>query len=241
MQRIADEARREHFFHGDFFAEHRVRVLHAVAPALHHHLREMVLVEPGFAKQPLGPQREVRGRGREAALLAPRFEERRADDALGHLLDPEDERAVVLAGPNRAGRELESSATARAPRFDVDDRHTREREGAEHLVARGDAAVRSAAERGLEGRIPRLRERRAHRVHAHVGRGLALEPAEGVNAGAGYANAHVTAPSGSSSATRVIGWPYSSRLGSVSRSRVMSRSFSCTSSTTPNPYGTVPV
>ena len=103
-----------------------------------------------------------------------------------------------------------------------------------------DAAVRGSAERGLELGVPRLRERGAYRVHAHVGCGLALEAAEGMNAGAGYANAHVTTPLGNSSATSVIACPNSSCAGSDSRRRVMMRSCSCTSSTTPNPYGTAP-
>ena len=199
------------------------------------------LVSPALAQQPLRAQREVRGRRREPGLFAPRLEERRADDALGHLLDAEHERAVVLAGPDRAGRELQRRAAARASGFDVDDRHAGERQRAEHLVSRRDPAVRGAAERGLERRVPGLGERRPHRVHAHVGRGLALEPPERMDARAGYANAHVTTPSGSSSATRVIGWPNSSRAGSDSRRRVMMRSCSCTSSTTPKPYGTGPV
>ena len=146
-------------------AEHRVGVVHAVAAVLHHDVGEMLLREPGFAQQALRPQGEVGRRGREAGLLAPGFEERRADDALGHLLHPEHEHAVVLAGADRAGRELQRGAAARAAGLDVDDRHAGARERAEHLVAGRDAAVGGAAERGLETRVARLRRaRRAPRA-----------------------------------------------------------------------------
>ena len=74
-----------------------------------------------------------------------------------------------------------------------------QRERAEHLVARRDAAVRGAAERGLERRVAGLGERGAHRVHAHVGGGHAVEAPERMDADAGdrrvTANAHVTTPS----------------------------------------------
>ena len=77
----------------------------AVAPVLHDDLREVLLRDARLAHQPLRTQREVRGRRREARLLAPRLEERRPDDALRHLLDAEHEHAVVLPGADRAGRE----------------------------------------------------------------------------------------------------------------------------------------
>ena len=86
----------------DLLAEHRVRVVHAVAAVLHDDVGEVLLREPRLAQQPLRAQREVRRRRREPGLLAPRLEERRADDALGHLLDAEHEHAVVLAGADRA-------------------------------------------------------------------------------------------------------------------------------------------
>ena len=235
MQRLAHDARREHLLDRDFLAEHRVRVLHTVAAILHDHLGEVLFGETGFAQQPLRAQREVGGSCGEPRLLPPRLEERGADDALGHLLDAEDERAVVLAGPDRAGRELQRGAAARAAGLDVDDGQPRERQRAEHLVPRRDAAVRGAAERRLERRVAGLLERGAYSVHSQVGRGAALEPSEGMDARPGYANAHVTAPSGNSSATSVSGWPNSSRAGSDSRNRVMTRRRSCTSSTTPKP------
>ena len=144
-----------------------------------------VLREPVLAQQPLRAQREVRGRRREPGLLAPRLEERRADDALRHLLDAEHEHAVVLAGADRARRELQRGAAARAAGFDVDDRHAGARERAEHLVARRDPAVRGAAERGVERRVAGFGERGAHRVHAHVGVRQPVEPAERVDADAG--------------------------------------------------------
>ena len=73
-------------------------------------------MRPVLAQQPLRAQREVRGRRGEPGFLAPRLEERRADDALRHLLDAEHEHAVVLAGPDRARRELQRGAAARAAR-----------------------------------------------------------------------------------------------------------------------------
>ena len=136
----------------------------AVAPVLHHDPGQVVLREARLAQQALGPEREVRGRGREPGLLAPRLEEARPDDALRHLLHAEHEHAVVLAGPDRARRELQRRRTARAAGLDVDDRDAGERERAEHLVARGDARVRGAAERGLEVARARRRPRRARRA-----------------------------------------------------------------------------
>ncbi len=201
----------------------------------------MFLREPGLAQESLRPQREVRGGRREPGLLAPGLEERGSDDPLGHLLDAEHERAVVLTGPDRAGRELQRRAAARAAGFDVDDGDAGERQRAEHLVARCDPAVRRTAEGGLERRVAGFVERGAYRGDTHLGGCLALEPPEGVDARSGYANAHVTTPPGSSSATSVMGRPNSSFVGSDSRRRVMTRSRSRTSSTTPNPYGTDPV
>src|SRR5439155_6694719 len=112
-------------------------------------------------------------------LFPPPLEERRADDPLGHLLDAEHERAVVLLGPDRPGRELQRRATTCAARFDVDDRNPRQRERAEHLVSGRDPAVGGAAERGLERRVARLPERGAPRVPAAGWRGAAPEPADG--------------------------------------------------------------
>ena len=251
VQRRADEPRREHFFGGHLLAEHRVRVVHAVPPILDDDPREVVLRQSVLAQQALRAQREVRRCGRESRFLAPRFEEGRADDALRHLLDAEHQHAVVLPGPDRARRELEGGTAARAARLDVDDRHARARDRAEDLVTGRDAAVRGAAERGLERRIAGLGERGAHRVHTHVGVRQRVEASEGMDADTGDldaghdpaaagVNAHVTTPSWSSSATRVIGWPNCSRAGSDSVSRVTTRSCSRVSSTTPKPYGVGP-
>ena len=71
------------------------------------------------------------------------------------------------------------------PGFDVDDRHAGARERAEHLVSRRDAAVRGAAERGVERGVAGFGERGAHRVHAHVGVGDAVEPSERMDPDAG--------------------------------------------------------
>ena len=117
-------------------------------------------------------------------FLAPRLEERRANDPLRHLLDAEDEHAVVLTGADRAGRELQRGAAARAAGFDVDDRAAGARERAEHLVAGGDTAVGRAAERGLERRVAGLGERVAHRDDTHVGVGRVGEAAERMDADA---------------------------------------------------------
>ncbi len=154
---------------------------------------------------------------------------------LGIFSTPKTSAAVVLAGADRTRRELERGSAACAAGLDVDDRHAGECERAEDLVTRRDTAVRGSAERRLERGVTGFRERGAHGVYAHVGRGLALESTERVETGSGYANAHVTTPSGSSSATSVIGRPYSSLVGSASRKRVITRSFSFTSSTTPKP------
>ena len=193
VQRLAHDARREHLLGRHLLAEHRVRVVHAVAPVLHDDLGEVVLGEPGFAQQPLGAQREVRGRRGEAGLLAPRLEERRADDALGHLLDAEHEHAVVLAGADRAGRELQRGAAARAAGLDVDDRHAGARERAEHLVAGGDAAVRGAAERGLERAGCRPRPSAARTACTPMSVTVrSVEPAERMDADAGDLDRRVT-------------------------------------------------
>ncbi len=207
VQRFTHDARRQHLLRGDLLAEHRVRVVHAVPSVLHDHLGQVVLREPVLAQQSLRAEGEVRGRRREAGFLAPRLEERRSDDALRHLLDTEHEHAVVLPGADRTGGELERGATARATGFDIDDRDARTRERTQHLVTRRHAAVRSTAERGLERRIARLGERGAHRVHAHVGVRDAVEATERMDADAGdaYANAHVTIPFGSGSATSCTG------------------------------------
>ena len=115
-------------------------------------------------------EREVRGRRREPRLLAPRLEERRPDDALGHLLDAEHEHGVVLPGSDGAGREHQRGAAARAAGLDVDDRHAGQPERAEHLVPGRDARVHGRAERGLERRgCPRRRARRCTARDAHVG------------------------------------------------------------------------
>ena len=115
----------------------------------------------------------------------------------------------MLAGPDRSGGELERRRTARAACLDVHDRDAGERERAEHLVARGDARVRSAAERSLEvaPADAGFGECGAHRGDAHVGDRPVLEPAERVDAdpcdldlGAAHgANSHVctTVPSSS--------------------------------------------
>ena len=156
---------------GHLLAEHRVRVVHAVAPVLHHDLGEVLLGEPGLAQQPLRAQREVRGRRGEPGLLAPRLEERRADDALGHLLDAEHEHAVVLAGADRARRELQRGAAARAAGLDVDDRHAGAAR-ARRAPCGPTRRRRTRCRRTRPGtRVAGLGERGAHRVHAHVGVG----------------------------------------------------------------------
>ena len=134
----------------------------------------------------------------------------------------------------------ERGAATGASGFDVDDRYTCARDRAEHLVARRDPAVRRPAERSLEGRVAGFGERAAHRVHAHLGVRQPFEATERMDADAGYANAHVTTPPGSSSATSSMVWPNASRAGSGSRNRVTMRSSSFVSSTMPKPYGTVP-
>ncbi len=80
-------------------------------------------------------------------------------------------------------------------------------------------------------------QRGAHCVHAHVGVREVVEAPERMDADAGYfdANAHVTTPSCSSSATSVIGCPKASAAGSASVRRVTMRRRSSVSSTTPNP------
>ena len=143
------------------------------------------------------------------------------------------------------GRELEGGAAARAAGLHVDDRHARARERAEHLVARRDAAVRRAAERGVEPGIAGLGQRGAHRVHAHGRVREPVEPPErmdarppahrrharDVTASAALSNAHVVTvspfSSGSVSATSRIGWPNARRAGSASVNRVITRSCSC--------------
>ncbi len=67
-------------------------------------------------------------------------------------------------------------------------------------MAGGDAAVRGAAERGVDARMTGLGERGAHGVHTHVGDGRVLEPPERMDSDAGYVNAHVTTSVPSSSA-----------------------------------------
>ena len=242
MQGLAHDARREHFLGSDLLAEHRVRIVYTVAPVLDDDGRKVLLREIRLAQQPLRAQREVSRRGGEPGLLAPRFEERRADDALRHLLDPENQHAVVLPGADRACRELQRRTAARAAGFDVDDRTSSQCERAEHLVSRRDAAVRGATERGLKLRVTGLGERGANSVDTHLGVRYAVEPPERVeaDAGDGYSNAHVTAPPSSSSTTSVIACPNDNRDGSASFRRVMTRSCSRSSSTTPNPYGTSP-
>src|SRR4051794_29821372 len=98
MQRVAYEARCEHLVDGYFLAEHGDGIVHAVAAVFHDDFGEVLLCESGFSQETLRAQREVRRCGSEAAGFAPRLEERRPDDALGHLLHTEYERAVVLPG-----------------------------------------------------------------------------------------------------------------------------------------------
>ena len=160
----------------------------------------------------------------------------------------------------RARGELQRRRAARAARFDVDDRHAGTREGAEHLVPRGHTAVRGAAERGLERRVTGFAQRVAHGLYAHLRDGGAVKTPERMHADtadddararrrgahrATGANAHTTSSVPSSSApttsvTSSIGWPNTRRAGSASVSRVITRSASRSSSTTPNPYGTGP-
>ena len=197
MQGLAHHPRREHVVGRHLAAEHGVGVFHAVAAVLHDDRGEMLLGDTRLAHEPLGPQREVRGCGGEAGFLAPRLEERRADDPLRHLLDAVHEHGVVLAGSDRACREHERGATARAPGFHVDDRHAGHAHRVEHLVARGDARVHGAAERGLEAAATDagIGERLTHRDDAHLGDRRALEPSEGMQPDARDVDgAHRSAP-----------------------------------------------
>src|SRR5262249_45253164 len=176
------------------------------------------------------------------------------DDAAGHLLDPEDERTVVLTRADRSGGQHERGAAARAPCLHVDDGDAGAADRSEHLVAGGDARVRRSAEGGLKLRVARDTQRLPDRGHAEIGQGWVREPAEGVDAGAsdldrrghGPAGAKVyvmtSVPSSSvcndASANRT-GAPKVRRDGSASSMREMTRTPSG-SSTTPNPYGTSP-
>ena len=176
-------------------------------------------------------------------FLAPGFEERRTDDALRHLLDAEHQHRVVLPGPDRARRELQRGAAARAAGFDVDDRLAGQRERAQ-APCDPTRRRRTRCRRTRPGSAdsPASARRSAHRVHTHLGRGHALEAPERVETDAGYANAHVTTPVRATRRQRASSLDRTpAGAGSASRRRVMTRSCSCTSSTTPNPYGTAPV
>jgi hypothetical protein len=125
-----------------------------------------------------------RWRRRQACLLLPRREERRADDALGHLLHAEHEHGVVLAGRDGARGHHDRRSAARAAGLDVDDRASGRPECVEDAVAGGHARVGSAAEGGLETMAvdTGVGQRGSHGSHAHLGNGLALEPAERMQA-----------------------------------------------------------
>ena len=133
--------------------------------------------------QALGTEREVGRRGREPRLLAPRLEERRADDTARHLLHAEHEHRVVPAARHLCGAESQGRAAARAAGLDVHGRHTREAERRQHLVAGRDAAVDGAAERGLEVAAPEscLGERGPDGVRAECRHAPIREAAEGVD------------------------------------------------------------
>jgi len=176
-----------------------------------------------------------------------------AEDVLASRVVCEPLHLHMLCSPNEG-------AAARAPRLDVDDRHTGEPERAEHLVAGGDARVHGRAEGGLEPRVAGIGERTAHGGDGHVGDRDAVEAPERMDPDArdldaGHhappsprpspgANAYViTAVPSSSvcsvSATNRIAWPNASALGSGSVSRVITRRPSV-SSTMPNPNGISP-
>ncbi len=181
VQRLAHHPGGEDLVDRRLGPEHGVRVVHPVAAVLHHHLGQLLLRDARLPLEPLGPQREVGGGGGQAGLLAPRLEERGADDALRHLLDPEHEHRVVLPGPDRARGEHERRCAARAAGLDVHDRDAGAAERAEHLVARGDPGVGGAAERGVEAGVAGLVERGAHGGDAEVGDGPVGEPTEGMD------------------------------------------------------------
>src|SRR5204862_297421 len=91
-----------------------------------------------LAASPRGRRpREVGRRGRQPRVLPPRLEEGGADDAVGQLLHAEHEDGVVLTGANGARRQHQGGTAAGTTGLDVDDRHPRHPESAEHLVARG--------------------------------------------------------------------------------------------------------
>ena len=170
-----------------------------------------------------------------------------------HLLRAEDEDGVVLPRTDGRRRQHERGSPAGAAGLHVDDGHARHAEAAEHLVARRDTAVGGATEGGLKVALadPRLAQRGAHGHYTHVGRRDAVETAERVQADTGHgdaghagAKAYVTTslPSGSRCSGTIrssIGWPATNEPGSLSVSRVMTRTPSG-SSTTPTPKGTSP-
>ena len=149
--------------------------------------RQVLHPDVALEHQPLGAEGEVRGRRGQTRLLAPRLEEARADHAVRHLLEPEDEHAVAGAARHPGGTEREGRSAARAAGLHVDGRHAGEPEGGEDLVAGRHPAVDRAAERRLE--VPpsdtRVLERRPHGVTSERGEAPIGETAEGMHAHAG--------------------------------------------------------
>ena len=167
-----------------FGAEHRVRVEHSVTAVLHDHRRKVVLGDTGALHQALRPEREVGGGGGEPDSLLPGLEERRADDAAGHLLHAEDQCGVDLPDFDRALGERERGAAARATCLDVDDGHPGHPEPAENLVPGRDAPVCGGAEGGLEAACARCRLPRgrvANSDNPEIRGGHAFEPPERVD------------------------------------------------------------
>ena len=179
-------ARREHLLGGHRLAEHRVRVVHAVGA--------------GSSRRPRARWSFVSPCSRSSRCArSAKYAGVAASPASSRHGSKNDERMMpfgIFSTPNTSTQSYWPARIAPAascsaapplaqPGLDVDDRHAGARERAEHLVAGRDAAVRGAAERGLERRIAGLGERGAHRVHAHVGVRRAVEAAERMDADAG--------------------------------------------------------
>ena len=181
---------------------------------------QVVAGQAVLAQQALGPQREEGGRGGQAGLLLPGREERRADDAAGHLLDAHDEHRVVLPGADGGGGQGQRGAARRAPGLDVDDGDAGQGQRAEHAMAGGHAAVGGGAERGAD-LAPGVGRRRPAGVgqavrgggDAHVGGGRLARTAR---TGAGPTPAistPFTVPHGPVGAKAQIRLPAGQRLG----------------------------
>ena len=247
VQRVTDDTTGQDGLGGHRLLPHGVGVVDPVGPVLHADRGQVVFGQAGVGHQALGPEGEVGGSGGEAGLFLPRGEERRADDPLRHLLDPEHEHRVVLAVGDGLGTELEGRAAAGTARLDVDDRCAGQGQRAEHAVARRHAAVGRPAVRGLEATRPepRLGHRLADGGHPEVDQPEVVEPPERVHphpgdlhldghSGTG-AKAQVATWSPRSSVTRVMRWPWWRRDGSDSVRRVTTRRPMWSNSTTPKP------